>query len=190
MRNTSEMKLEPAKGRLLLARPYLPDPNFFRTVVLLASYGKEGALGFILNRKLEYKLDELLEDSSMLDFPVYLGGPVGTDSLHYLHTMPELAGPEDELLPGIYQGTNFDDLREKVLLGAASNDNTRFFVGYSGWSKGQLEEEIKNKSWFVANPPKGFKLSHDAGQLWQKVLQSMGGKYRVISHYPVDPVLN
>ncbi len=184
------MKLEPAKGRLLLARPYLQDPNFFRAVVLLASHGEEGTLGFVLNRKLDYKLNELLEDFPTLDVPVYLGGPVGTDALHFLHTIPELARPDDELLPGIFQGTNFEDLKEKILLGTANEDNVRFFVGYSGWSEGQLEEEIKGKSWYVANPPKGLELGYEADQLWQKVLQSMGGKYRVISHYPVDPILN
>lgn len=184
------MKLEPAKGRLLLARPYLQDPNFWRAVVLLASHSEEGTLGFVLNRKLDYKLNELLEDFPAFDAPVYLGGPVGTDSLHYFHTLPELAGPEDEILPGIYQGTDFEILKEKVMLGTINQENVRFFVGYSGWSADQLEGEIEGKSWYVANPPKGFGFEYDADQLWQKVLQSMGGKYRVISHYPVDPILN
>lgn len=184
------MKLEPAKGRLLLARPFLQDPNFWRAVVLLASHSEEGTLGFVLNRKLDYKLNELLEDFPEFDAPVYLGGPVGTDSLHYFHTIPDLAGPEDELLPGIYQGTDFEELREKILHGNVSQNDVRFFVGYSGWSSDQLEGEIKQKSWYVANPPKGFGLDFAPDNLWQKVLQGMGGKYKAISHYPVDPILN
>ena len=184
------MKLKPTKGRLLLARPYLQDPNFWRAVVLLASHGEEGTLGFVLNRQLDYKLNELLEDFPDFDAPVFLGGPVGTDSLHYFHTLEDLGTEEDEIIPGIYQGTDFELLKERVLNGTVTEEQVRFFVGYSGWSANQLEDEIEQKSWYVANPPKGFGFHHPADKLWQRVLQAMGGKYRVISHYPVDPILN
>ncbi|MCL4113181.1 UNVERIFIED_CONTAM: hypothetical protein GTU68_051198 [Idotea baltica] len=184
------MKIPPAKGRLLISKPFLKDPNFWRSVVLLAEHGDEGSVGFVLNRKLDYSLNDLLGDFPPFNAPVYLGGPVGTDTLHFFHSIESMANKEYEVLPGIYQGTNFEDLKVLVMQGIVSPDEVRFFVGYSGWSAGQLEEELKGKTWIVADPPEEFSFNIPADKLWQSVLQSMGGKYRVISHYPEDPVMN
>jgi len=184
------MKVSPAQGRLLISKPFLQDPNFWRSVVLLAEHGEEGTVGFVLNRKLDYTINDLLEDFPPFQVPVYLGGPVGTDTLHYFHSIPALADSSFEILPGIYQGTSFDQLKVLIMQGVVSPDEIRFFVGYSGWGAKQLEGEIKEKSWIVANPPENFSLDIPAEKLWRLVLQSMGGKYRVLSHYPEDPVSN
>lgn len=190
MRMNSSAKKQPAKGRLLLARPFLSDSNFWRTVVLLVEHGDEGTLGFILNKPTEHKLNEMFPEFPPFDIPLYLGGPVGTDLLQFIHRIPDLDENDREIIPGLYWGANFEALRPHIVAGRVQASDVRFFLGYSGWDANQLEGELKMKSWFVAETGPEFAFTEDPDQLWKDVLQSMGDRYRIISHYPEDPVLN
>ena len=181
----------PAKGRFLVARPYLRDPNFWRSVVLLTEHNEEGTVGFVLNRPIEYKLSDLVEGFPQFDAPVFLGGPVGTDSLHFIHRLPELVSENDrEIAPGVFWGTSFEQLKYGILSGSIDPEQIRLFVGYSGWGPHQLEGELKTKSWFVSKSDLDMAFGEKPGELWRTVLQSMGDRYRVISHYPEDPSMN
>ena len=93
---------KPSKGVLLISEPFLSDPNFKRTVVLVTEHDEAGSVGFILNRPLQYRLNDILEDFPSLDAPVYVGGPVKQDSLHFLHRIRALAEEGDEVAPGVY----------------------------------------------------------------------------------------
>jgi len=183
-------KLKPEKGKLLLSEPFLPDPNFDRTVVLLCEHNEEGSFGFVLNKESEVSLNDIMEDIQGFDQSVYVGGPVQHNTLHYIHRFPSLEGAI-EIVNGLYWGGDFDQLVSLIDTHQVEQRDIRFFVGYSGWDKGQLEEELKLKSWIVANL-NNPEIIFESGQydMWKRVLREMGGKFNVYSNYPSDPRLN
>ncbi|NJN41153.1 MAG: YqgE/AlgH family protein [Flammeovirgaceae bacterium] len=183
-------RIEPAKGKLLISEPFLPDPNFERTIVLLCDHNSEGSFGFILNKPSIANIGEVMEDFKKIDSPVFIGGPVQQDTLHFLHQIKDLEKAV-EVVPGIYWGGDFDQLFSLFDTGQLAIDEIRFFLGYSGWSEGQLLEEIKEDSWIVSEG-----VTHDLvfqtkpEDMWQKTLKEMGGRFSIYSNYPVDPRLN
>ena len=126
----------------------------------------------------------------MFDAPVYLGGPVQQDALHFIHRIEALAEEGDEIAPGVYWGGNFEKLKRMIRLGIVQPDDVRFFVGYSGWAPKQLEDEMQDKSWIIHGKGNKFAFTSHGTSLWQEILQNMGGKYKAMAHYPVDPSLN
>lgn len=165
------------------------DENFQRTVVLLVEHGDQGSLGFVLNRRLDVRIIEVVEDLAGADLPVFLGGPVEPNTLHYVHRLPDLPGSR-KVYEGLYWGGDFDALKRLALLGQLQEREILFFIGYSGWSPGQLDSELRRKSWIIAPENLDFVFEHDPPKLWRDLLHSLGDKYRVISNYPTDPRMN
>lgn len=183
--------IEPEKGDLLISEPYLPDPNFERTVILLCEHDENGSFGFVLNKPSNSGLSELVIEAEGFDSQVYVGGPVQQNTLHFLHKSPSKLSSDKEIVKGVYWGIDFDKLLSGINTKVVDEKDLKFFIGYSGWSEGQLLDELKAKSWIVykkATPELVFDMS--AEELWKEALQNMGGKYRVISNYPTDPRLN
>jgi putative transcriptional regulator len=174
---------ETLRGRLLVAAPILHDPNFHRTVVLVAEHNDEGAMGLVLNRPTDTPVGDALPELTAIagdSDPVYLGGPV---SLESVLAIAELDDPEDasELLfgaVGFVQEPDVDVLRGRV------------FVGYAGWSAGQLEAELEEESWLVLPAEPDDLFSDDPDGLWSAVLRRQGGPYALLSLMPPDPSLN
>jgi putative transcriptional regulator len=171
------------RGRLLVAAPILSDPNFHRTVVLVAEHGEEGAMGLVLNRPTDTPVGDALPELAPLageDDPVYVGGPVALESVL---AIAELDDPADasELLFGTVGFVQEADV--PVLRG-------RIFVGYAGWSAGQLEAELEEESWLVLPAEPDDLFSDDPDGLWSAVLRRQGGPYALLSLMPVDPSLN
>jgi len=183
-------KQSPEKGSLLISEPFLPDPNFERTVVLMCDHNDDGSFGFVLNKPSEVMLHELLEDFGSFDQRVYVGGPVQHDTLHFVHRSPEIEGGS-ELTPGLFWGGNFEQVQSLLASKQLGNEDIRFFVGYSGWGSGQLEKELSLDSWIVT-PPAAAQVIFDnpVDELWKAVLKQMGGRFQVYSNYPTDPRLN
>ncbi|TRX60701.1 YqgE/AlgH family protein [Fulvivirga sp. M361] len=182
--------LEPSKGRLLLSEPFLPDPNFERTVVLLCEHNDDGSFGFVLNKVSAVSLEDIVEGITNFDRDVYIGGPVQQDSLHFLHRSTELEGGT-EIVDGLYWGGNFEQLMSMIEMRQVKPGDFKFFVGYSGWETGQLEKELKADSWIVtseATPDLVFDQEEDV--MWKSVLNRLGGRFSVYSNYPIDPRLN
>lgn len=182
-----ERKLVP--GLLLVAEPFLADPNFSRAVIFLCEHSAEGSVGFILNKPTEYKLGDLLSESGNSDIKVRIGGPVEQETLHMLHRLPvELNGKE--VLPGIYWGGVFD------ALGDASNNNKsiqqdlKLFIGYSGWSPLQLEHELKEGSWLIADATEKILFDTTDDMIWKAAILSLGGEFTQLINMPVNPQLN
>lgn len=183
-------KLLPEKGRLLISEPFLPDPNFERTVVLLCEHSEEGSFGFVINKPAIVKVPEVMDDLSNFDHELFVGGPVQQDTLHFIHSYAQI---EDgvEIRKGIFWGGNF----EQVLLLATTSQldpgHIKFFLGYSGWSAGQLEQELEQDSWIVCDFAES-QLLFDANSsvIWRRALENMGGRFAVYSKYPNDPRLN
>ena len=183
-------KMLPTKGRILISEPFLSDPEFNRSVILLGQYSDEGAVGFVLNRLLNSYTDELVPDLLNYNFPLYFGGPVEQNTLHFIHTCGDLIEGCEEICEGLYWGGNINSVNDAIDNRLASPENFKFFVGYSGWSPEQLESEIESKSWFVANVPKELLMNCENNDLWKTILKSMGRKGEMIANLPDDPSLN
>lgn len=182
--------IEPGPGILLIADPFLKDPNFLRTVVFLCEHKAEGSFGFVLNRKYENTLDELIPELEGHTLPVYYGGPVQQDTIHFLHQYPEDIPEGVEVLKGVYWGGNFDSVVDLIKKGDMDPARIRFFIGYSGWSDGQLDEERKENSWLTVKAKRKliFHLHHE--DIWKEALKELGGEYEMMINYPIDPQLN
>jgi len=178
-------------GHLLLAEPFMLDPYFRRAVVLLCEHGRDdGTIGFILNKSVRMQVGELVNDFPDFEAEVYYGGPVRTDTLHYMHTIGEKLEGAAHVVDNIYWGGHFDQLKTMIKDGQVSQDDIRFFVGYSGWDSAQLEQEMNKGSWIVQNaqPDYVFKESYD--NLWREVLNNTGNIYSVIGQVPDFVALN
>lgn len=187
----SDTLIEPSKGDLLISEPYLPDPNFERTVILICEHDENGTIGFVLNRKAQVGLQDVVDQLKGHESDLLIGGPVQQDTLHFIHRNDHLADTSNEILENVWWGHNFDDLLGLISAGLVDNSEIRFFLGYSGWSPGQLMDELKTKSWIVMKNVKSEMIfDWDNHELWKACLKSMGGKYKLISNYPKDPRLN
>ncbi len=183
-------KLKPEAGRLLVSEPYLPDPNFERTIILLCEHTEGGTVGFVLNKPSLSKLGELIKEPERFDNPVSIGGPVQQDTLHYIHRNPHIAGAI-ELAEGIFWGGEFEQLIAQIETGQLNANDIKFFLGYSGWSAGQLDEELKLNSWIVCGRvSQELIFETEDEQMWKRTLQEMGGRYSMYSNYPLDPSMN
>jgi putative transcriptional regulator len=188
---SSDNIVKPGKGDLLISEPYLPDPNFERTVVYLCEHDENGTIGFVLNKPSNSVFGELMPEVEGFDQRVYVGGPVQQDSLHFLHRADDQLSGGVEVKNGISWGGDFEELMTMINVGTIRREDYRFFVGYSGWSPGQLEEELQGKSWIVCQDASAQTIFDvEPEELWPHVLKNMGGKFKVIANYPLDPRLN
>jgi len=188
---SSDKIVQPQRGDLLISEPYLPDPNFDRTVVFLCEHDENGSFGFVLNKAADVSLSELVDEAGSFPGKVYIGGPVEQNTLHFIHREPSLKASSREVLDGVYWGGDFEKLTEMMNIRAISPDDIRFFVGYSGWAAGQLMDELKAHSWIVMKKPSSEMIfDWDNQDLWKACLQTMGGKFRLMANYPKDPRLN
>ena len=181
--------ISPTKGTILIANPFLKDPNFVRSVIFICENMAEGAFGFVLNQLHPNKLNELIPDIINEEI-VYKGGPVQLDSLHFLHQYPDLIIGGIEVIDGVYWGGNFESLKIHLQQGNLDADKIKFFVGYSGWAEGQLNFEMKEESWLVANATKKLLFNTTPENTWKEALRHLGGKYELMINYPLDPQLN
>lgn len=180
----------PSRGSLLLAPPMSLDPNFRRSVVLVCEHNEEGSFGLVLNRPIELTLSEVLEDEGLPPQVLGLGGPVEQNTLHYLHSLGETVLDAIDVAPGIFWGGDFEMMKQSLRSGLASEANARLFLGYAGWSGGQLDEEIADGGWIVTVARADLVFGVQPELLWRAVLKSMGGEYAAIANFPDDPRLN
>jgi putative transcriptional regulator len=182
-------KLE--KGQLLIAEPsIIGDISFNRAVILLADHNHDGSVGFILNKPLEYTINDLIPDIEA-SFKIYNGGPVEQDNLYFIHTIPELITGSIEISNGIFWGGDFELTKSLINEGKINKENVRFFLGYSGWSANQLESELQSNSWIITtNTYKSSILSKSSSQFWKEKINELGGEYLIWSNAPENPILN
>jgi putative transcriptional regulator len=181
---------ESLRGKLILASPILRDPNFARTVILIAEHTDEGAMGLVLNRPADSTVSEAVPDLSWLAGdaePVYVGGPVAETAVIVLAEFdrPELAGA---LVDGDlgFIGSDADD--PERLDGAIRR--ARVFAGHAGWGPGQLEDELAEDAWIVEPPQRDEIFTGDPADLWASVLRRKGQKFALLATMPPDPSLN
>jgi len=178
------------KGKVLLAEPFSLDSNFKRSAVVLTEHDEEGSVGFIINKPLQIKVEELLSDFPEFEAKVYFGGPVATDSIHYLHNVGDLLDDSVKVRRGIYWGGDFDKLKFLIDSKLILPKNIRFYVGYSGWSSGQLKEELTYGSWVLADMHANYLFKAKPEALWETIMTNKGNAYSVIAQMPDNPNWN
>lgn len=184
MRNLDPEKPRCLTGSLLVAHPSMLDPNFRRTVLFISAHDPDdGAMGVIINRPLDKNVADLVTEvppQNVADVPVFLGGPVGNNQLM-------LAAFEWQKGSGL-------KLNHHALAGlpesAGDTPSIRAFLGYAGWSAGQLEAEMKQKAWIVQKPSRATLKFERVSRLWFDIMNKLGPWYRMLAAAPDDPSLN
>lgn len=176
------------QGTLLLAQPFMLDVYFRRAVVLICDKHEEGTLGFILNKPLDVKVQDILGDFPEFEAMAYYGGPVQTDSVHFLHSAGELIDDSQYVSNGVYWGGDFEKVKVLIRNGLLKPDQIRFFVGYTGWSKDQLEEELNEKTWILNDMDPNYLFVYKSEKLWQVILEHKGNSHSVIGQ--ISDMLN
>jgi putative transcriptional regulator len=182
-------RIKPKQGSILISEPSLRDFYFKQSVILLAEHNDEGTFGVIINKPIEAKLRDIIKGFPGYNLPVYLGGPVKTDSIFYIHTRDDVA-ESMPVMQGLYWGGDLDRIRELLKSKAMLPSEIRFFVGYSGWSPNQLDREISEKSWVLSQTTVTEVISNQPDQLWSNYLKNMGSDYAIWANFPADPTFN
>ncbi len=185
------LSVKPKKGKLLIAEPTLTgDVSFNRSVVLLAEHNDEGSVGFILNKPLDYSINDLITEIEV-PLQVFNGGPVEQDNLYFIHKVPDLITNSVEISDGIYWGGDFDITVALINKGVITEQDIRFFLGYSGWASLQLDQELMSKSWIVVpNQYESDIIQKSTKAFWKEHMIELGGDYLLWSNAPENPSLN
>lgn len=185
-----EKKLHP--GDFLIADPsILGDLSFHRTVVLICGIEDKSPMGFIFNKIYDFSLNEMVPEVSH-DFPLFYGGPVDTDQLFFIYNAKEALFENSHLIQeNLYLGGDIEQAFEAIRNKSLHPGNARFFLGYSGWSKGQLEQEIELNSWIIQKNTTVKKLFNlPPEDLWRNAMIKKGGKYILWANAPDNPAYN
>jgi putative transcriptional regulator len=182
--------IQPASGRILVSEPSLTDRFFAHSVVLLAEHDTEGSFGLIINKPSEIRLSQITDEFPGFDPNLYLGGPVKVENLYFIHTKGEEVEGSLKIMDGLYWGGNVKQIKEMIQTKHLTENDIRFFIGYSGWQPSQLERELSENAWLVLNASVDEVLKVKSESVWRKILISMGDEYAPWVNYPEDPQLN
>lgn len=182
--------IAPKKGRILIAEPFLPGNFFNRSVVLLVAYSKKGAVGFIINKQIDLGIHDIVPGFPEFDADVYLGGPVATDSVYFIHKLGRKLPGSISVLENLYWGGDFEILKQQIASGLVNPSEIRFFVGYSGWDSGQLEREIREDSWLVNDVDEEAVMREMHEASWVDFVKKAGHRYSFWENFPENPAMN
>jgi putative transcriptional regulator len=189
--NIRQAKVKPQKGMVLISNPFLSDYFFRRSVVLLIDHGSDGSFGVIVNKPLNIHINEVTSSFPMAKSGVYLGGPVKTDGIFYMHTLGSAIPGSEEVMEGVYWGGNLQMMEQFIESNPdQAMDRIRFFVGYSGWVTDQLQEELINKSWIVEHATPEEVIGNRVSSLWHDKVKALGKPFEPWLNFPPDPSFN
>ena len=184
--------LLPAQGSILISEPFLQDAYFQRSVVLLVEHNTQGSMGFVLNKKTDLIVNTFFPElEEYPEIPIYLGGPVSANRLFFIHSLGDLIVPDSvKIKDRLYFDGDFEALKRYIQNGHSIEGKVKFFLGYSGWTEGQLGNEINKNSWVVSHAAKENVLLADGESFWKNTLEQLGSNYEAWTKYPKDPYLN
>lgn len=184
--------LLPAQGSILISEPFLQDAYFQRSVVLLVEHNTQGSMGFVLNKKTDLIVNTFFPElEEYPEIPIYLGGPVSANRLFFIHSLGDLIVPDSvKIKDRLYFDGDFEALKRYIQNGHSIEGKVKFFLGYSGWTEGQLGNEISKNSWVVSHAAKENVLLADGESFWKNSLEQLGSNYEAWTKYPKDPYLN
>lgn len=189
----SEIRLK--RGTILVSSPMLTDPNFKRSAILILDTDSQGGyIGLIINRKLEITLEEVCQLPGINGkMKIRSGGPVDLQRIFWLHNFGERLKGALEILPGLFVGGDYDEMIS-LFMNSKKNlsDDIHLYLGYSGWSKGQLEKEVEMGAWGIVNDllDPQLLLEAEGDELWNRLCLRLGPDYRHWRIIPSDPSLN
>jgi len=180
----------PKPGSLLISDPFLQDPHFSRTVVLICEHQPAGSFGLVLNQPMNLLLSDIIPAAPDLQLPVLCGGPVANDTLHFIHRRPDLLQDSIPLKGEIAWNGDFIQIIHYLKSGQLEESDILFFLGYSGWGQGQLLLELQEKTWITSEISNALLFDTEPKERWQNALMELGGEYAGMVNYPIDPQLN
>lgn len=178
------------KGQLLISEPSLSDPVFFKSVILITHHCSDESIGLVLNEATKIKLHQILDKVTLLDLPVYIGGPVERNSIHFIHTLGDKIPNSKHITKGLYWGGDFEEVLQLMKENKISKNQIRFFAGYAGWSENQLNNEIKENSWITHEFNRKICMEYSNKILWSKLIKTKSQKHAIWTNMPKDPRLN
>ncbi len=182
------MKLK--EGILLIAKPQMTDPQFFKTVILLLHHNNQESIGLVLNQDTDLRLQDLIKIECQKKFPVYIGGPVHKNTLHYIHTKGEIIKNARHITENIYWGGDFNQVKDLIKNEIITPNDIRFFAGYSGWGNNQLKSEIAEESWIMKEANTKLCMQYyKTHEVWKKQIKDIK-EYAIWSNMPNNPNLN
>ena len=189
--NIKRATLKPDQGRVLISNPFLSDYFFRRSVVLLIDHGTDGSFGVIINKPLDIKVSELTTSFPSANLGLYLGGPVKTDGIFFMHTFGNEVPESLMVMDGLYWGGDMQVI-DSILKDNPdySASRIRFFLGYAGWITDQLNNELFNKSWIVANTSTEEIIGSVNPDLWHDKVRELGKSFEPWLNFPPDPSFN
>lgn len=180
----------PQKGSLLIADPFASDNYFTRSVVLLCNHDEDGSFGFVLNNFIEVELHHLLPGFPKVKTKVSIGGPVETDSIFFIHNLEAITDGM-EIGNGLKFGGTFSEMANELKRDPSLVSQVRFFMGYAGWAKDQLTNEMKANGWIVSKKFNTSELLQNLSpNLWKEMMERKGGKFKLMTDFPLDPTNN
>lgn len=174
------------KGQLLLDSGQLRGSFFHRAVVLICHHDSDGAFGLVLNQRTTNKVGEAVVadlPETLKEEALFIGGPVQTNALTYLHTDSYIA--DANVIPNLSMGHSLDDLCE-ISEGFSPTRQIRCYAGYAGWAGGQLEGEMTRKAWLLHPASIELVFTEAPAELWKSILKRKGGQYRLLAESPED----
>ena len=177
--------LEPKQGKVLISEPLMNDFHFGRSVILLIDHVEsEGSFGIIINKTLNAGVNQIVDDFADFDAPVYLGGPVSDSQLFFVHTLGELIPDACPIIDGLYWGGDVETLKTLIATGIANEDNTRFYLGYSGWETEQLVSELVRNTWAISDITVDEYLNTPPELMWSHFVKKLGKSYEMWERFP------
>jgi putative transcriptional regulator len=189
---TGNKLLRPEKGKILISEPLLQDAYFQRSVVLLVEHNANGSMGFVLNKQTDLTVNDFFPElRDIPDIPIYMGGPVSSNHLFFIHSLGQEIIPDgisinDELF---FDGI-FEAVKRYLISGCPVEGLIKFFLGYSGWTKNQLNGEILGNSWIVSQSSSNDIMFATGDSYWNDSVKLLGSPYDAWINYPKDPGMN
>ena len=184
--------LRPAKGRILISEPFLHNVYFQRAVILLVEHNLNGSMGFVLNKRTNLIVNNFFPEMKFFpNIPIFLGGPVHANHLFFIHALGNEMIPEGvKILNNLYFDGNFETLKRYIMQGGVVEGKVKFFLGYSGWSENQLNDEIVRDSWLVGTSSVNNMMQAEGDAFWNSSVDALGNRYKTWKNYPVNPEMN
>ena len=179
--------LNPVIGDVLISEPFMNDFYFRRSVILLIDHNEEGSLGVIFNKRLTIPFNEIVQGFPEFNADVYLGGPVETDRIFFIHTVGEMIPDSPLISNGLYWSGNINVLKSMIKMDLIKPHEVRFYVGYAGWDGGQLRNELKANTWVVGRFTSKQLLRTMPGKMWSDFVKQIGKRYTLWDKFPVNP---
>ncbi len=173
----------------LIADPFLKDLNFKRSVVFICEHNDDGSFGLIQNEPTHYFLHHLFDNIYIENIPVFKGGPVGLNTIHFLHQFPTVPNCV-KLSNDLYWGGDIETITRLINSNQIDLQKIKFFIGYSGWSPKQLAEEMSEKTWLISEVNTNIIFKSKPHEIWKDALKFLGGEFEQLINYPIDPQLN